>query len=46
MEKQLDEILPVWEADVDGILSVTGGRYTIGFEVIETGDLYAGGGGL
>jgi conjugation system TraG family ATPase len=34
MEKELDEILPVWAADADGILSVTG-AYTIGFEVTK-----------
>jgi conjugation system TraG family ATPase len=34
MEKQLDELLPVWAADADGILSVTG-AYTIGFEVLK-----------
>jgi hypothetical protein len=31
-EKELNEVLPVWGADADGILSVTGAR-TIGFEI-------------
>ncbi len=31
-EKELNELLPVWGADADGILSVTG-AHTIGFEV-------------
>jgi hypothetical protein len=34
MEKELSELMPVWDADDEGLISVTG-HYTIGFEVMK-----------